>query len=461
MQLLHSRNSWTFSGGYSRELDFCIWVLEVDGLHVVPFDQHDGGDGSLRATGMDAKSWQNWLIQVVALQYQQWQRQQKMRPSDPLDREAQQRYMRESFIQEAHHPPTAWNGAETVRARLNELWDQFTRGGVENERQKMEHRLSLKRHKQEVKQRINLWQDLSPYHTRLPTLMVHMVCYPRPLNYLVMPVSVLITYSDNVPGLEGYRAHLLDAAAGLAENGSRRRRSGAESTPYTVLDPPALLYKIFPPSPMLASPVRSNERRVSGDPRKQAVFDELYKHDDTYGDVNMESIRFVREKAIPGWQLYYVSFQELEGDKQTYVFRLKQQPDGSWRSTGASTSIDPDQLSAHLEQLGVVVHDHPMIFLNGGWAGSANDKVEFKAYGQVIDNGFNVTRVRLISETGQIFEDAVENGLVLFAATLEQQAQMPMQAELYDNAGQLVWRERVFEQGPPAWLKSRRPFRNL
>jgi len=73
-----------------------------------------------------------------------------------------------------------------------------------------------------------------------------------------------------------------------------------------------------------------------------------------------------------------------------------------------------------------------------------------------IDNGFNVTRVRLVSKDGQVFEDTVQDSLVLFAATQEQEIQLPMQAELYNSKGELVWRETVLDNRTPAWLKFRK-----
>src|SRR5690349_16451644 len=64
MRLLHSRNSWHYSMGGQPTVDFCLWILQVDGLRVPPFDQHPDGDGSLRAVGLTAEDWQSWLLRV-------------------------------------------------------------------------------------------------------------------------------------------------------------------------------------------------------------------------------------------------------------------------------------------------------------------------------------------------------------------------------------------------------------
>ncbi len=78
------------------------------------------------------------------------------------------------------------------------------------------------------------------------------------------------------------------------------------------------------------------------------------------------------------------------------------------------------------------------------------------ANGEVIDNGFDVVRVRLVNEAGDVFEDTVQDGLVLFATIQDQEVQWPLQAELYNRAGKLVWRETVLDNSPPPWLKLRR-----
>src|ERR1700680_2908489 len=84
MNLLHTRNSWIFSRDFSKEIDFCVWVLEVDGLHVPPFDQHPDGDGSLRAAGLAAENWQSWLVRIVDLQYRQNQALKQPSPKGSL-----------------------------------------------------------------------------------------------------------------------------------------------------------------------------------------------------------------------------------------------------------------------------------------------------------------------------------------------------------------------------------------
>lgn len=445
MRLLHSRNSWTFSGGFNMTVDFCIWVLEVDGLYVPPFDQHPEGDGSLRAAGLDAEAWQSWLMRVVNLQYEQ-QRTRK----GPLN---QQVDWQSVLISEAYNPPRAWIGTATVGNRLAELWTQY--GPLSNERNKAEARLARKRQQVETDRRMNLWRDLSPYHSRIPTLVIHMVQYEKPINYLIPPVSVIMTYTGEQPGAAEFRERLLDAAAGLTASSSSRHRKQSTYTlaPYTMLNQPTPMYKIYPRKPVQPAAPRNRANNVAGNEAKQIILDTLYNDDHIYGEVNLTTVQFPREKAIPGWQMYYVTFEEMDGHKHSFVMLLKQREDSSWMFNGASTGGDFREIAA---QYFVPVHDHPLIAIAGGKGGHAGNQYEFVANGEVVDNGFDVAHVRLVNEAGDVFEDTVQDGLVLFASIQDREVQWPMQAELYNRAGKLVWRETVLDNRPPPWLKLRR-----
>ncbi|MBD2491994.1 hypothetical protein [Aulosira sp. FACHB-615] len=51
--------------GSSSLIDFAVWVLLIDGLHVHPFDKHSGGNQILQNQGMNIKSWYDWLKLIL------------------------------------------------------------------------------------------------------------------------------------------------------------------------------------------------------------------------------------------------------------------------------------------------------------------------------------------------------------------------------------------------------------
>jgi hypothetical protein len=176
------------------------------------------------------------------------------------------------------------------------------------------------------------------------------------------------------------------------------------------------------------------------DPVRQMVVAQLAEENPFYGSVDLATLHFLREKQRPGWKLYEVTFQETDGEQHRMVFILQQNADGSWHNFGGGSSTDmQNQWSEGVAP----VHDHPLIFLTANWINPDNRLFLLISHGQVIDNGFHVERVRLVNDAGQVLEDAVEDGYVFFACKPEQQVQLPMQAELYDHQGKLVWRQTI------------------
>ena len=96
MDPLGTGPSWTYSSGFNAAIDFCIWILEIDGMHIPPFDLHSEGNGSLRAKGLDANNWQAWFTRVVTSQDQ---------------RQA---------------PATLWMNGSEMREALKKLWESIS-----------------------------------------------------------------------------------------------------------------------------------------------------------------------------------------------------------------------------------------------------------------------------------------------------------------------------------------------
>lgn len=451
MQLLHSRNSWYFSHGFNMMVDFCIWTLEVDGLHVPPFEQHPDGDASLRTAGLTAQEWLAWLVRVVDTQYTQQQRFQK-RSREYLLHGGQPPVFPSEIV--AHQPVTAWMGNEAVGTRLATLWEEY--GPISNRRRDWEGRLTHRWQKADVeasKHQQHLYNELSPYHARIPTMIIHLVNYEQPLNYLLPPVSVIMTAQSDQPDAPEFRERVLDAAAGLSAIVTPRRheKSTYRLSPYSIFDKPTPRYKLYPRVVGQVPPPPEKVYIVAENETKQVVLDELNDRSFRHGDINMQTVTFLKEKAIPGWLLYHISYEEMDGEKHYEICLLQQQEDSSWRFMQGGTG---GQFRETAAQLFPHIHDHPLLSLSGGmsatFSADGTRQYMFTAHGEIIDNGFNVTRVRLTNEDGQVFEDTVQDGLILFASVQRSEVRFPMQAELFDSAGKLVWRETVLDFNPRA-----------
>ena len=448
MHFLGTKNPWSFSYGFNMMVDFCIWVLETDGLHVTPFDQHPAGDSSLRTVGLDADSWLSWLVHVVNLQYQQDQAFQQQVHKGPLTSPEDWKSV---LIPAAQHPSDAWIGNDAVKNRLAELWKLY--GPISNERKHHVMQLSRKWRRVETSGSKRLYDELKPYHTLIPTLIIHQVSYAQPVDLLIPPLSAIMTTTKSQPDAAEFRERVLDIAAGLTTDNPEKDRNQSQYSivPTSISNLPTLSYKTCPLKPVQPTPPRPRVHIIAENAAKQTIIDKLGDERSHFGDIDMTTIQFLKEKIIPGWQMHYVSYEEVDEGQQNRVIILRQEEDGSWMFSSASTGGNIQERAA---QHRIPAHDHPLILLSyrkGPQATRYTRQMyhEFIAHGEVIDNGFHVTHVRLVNDAGQVFEDTVQDGLVLFAARQAQEVQWPMQAEFYNGEGKLVWRQTVFDGRPP------------
>ena len=53
---------------FTATIDFCVWVLEKDGLQIPPFTYHSSGENMLSSIGLDAESWESWVRNITIKQ---------------------------------------------------------------------------------------------------------------------------------------------------------------------------------------------------------------------------------------------------------------------------------------------------------------------------------------------------------------------------------------------------------
>jgi hypothetical protein len=149
-------------------------------------------------------------------------------------------------------------------------------------------------------------------------------------------------------------------------------------------------------------------------------------------DADPTTIRFLKGRAIPGRQVHVVAFVSfMDGRRYNEIWSVEvyQDATGAWDVCAGSGGAGDDDL----------IRDHPWVILGGG--GWPN---QFHAGGRVIDNGFGIVSVRLVTGNGLTMEDTVDDGLVLFVT--DQRVEPPIHAELYDRSGALVSRHEVFPE---------------
>ncbi len=146
----------------------------------------------------------------------------------------------------------------------------------------------------------------------------------------------------------------------------------------------------------------------------------------------VQTILFLQERSLPDLQLHAVTFENEDGQQEYYIWCVRQDMPGHWRSAGGANFHPTENIS----------RGRPWVNLAGGW-----NRDFLWAGGCVLDNGHDVVRVRLISENGIVLEDTVQDGLALFLSN--RWVERPLQVELYDRSGKLVGTHQALKTPEP------------
>ena len=227
--------SWRIDYGFNHSVDFCIWVLEIDGLRVPPFDQHPEGNRILQNVGLNTDSWRQWLATVVALQdsillryelfpdqsllieerlneinslylefkqHPEWSnvqidlpamRSSLLNHSVILDQQYQAAFAKVShipgnLINYIDKPFDVFPGSAEIKEILVSLWQHYIQI-CEQERAETPHRRETRSITGDGGKK-ELWG--------LEYLNIYTVRYPVPVEYFVPSVSVIISLANNL-----------------------------------------------------------------------------------------------------------------------------------------------------------------------------------------------------------------------------------------------------------------------
>lgn len=181
-------SQWGLHADLSLGVNFCVWVLQRDGLAVPPFDRHPPGDGSLQSIGLDAGCWLSWFTETVIGQ------------------------------RSPANPSLATIGTPTLQRHLQELWQSYLPGAHDWRRSSRE---TVGEIFSSSKEHVPLWDDLLPFQRRLPEMRIFYVQYPHAVSSVVPPFSVVLGFNE--PSSSEVRRHLLYAAEQLSREREERR----------------------------------------------------------------------------------------------------------------------------------------------------------------------------------------------------------------------------------------------
>jgi hypothetical protein len=195
-------SGWHVSLGFNSMIDFCVWLLEEDGMQLAPFDRHPGGHGLLRTMGIDPVAWRRWLHHIVLLQAE---------PEPASSRLWHHSHLSSSaglHTAPQFDPPALWTGRPHLRAWLGGLWQHY--GPLA-----LERRGQIDLLEQTLVERW-LHDTLEELHPRLQSLHIHLVRYPRQVIYRVAPHSLVVALDDTLRDHATLCAAVREAAEQLA-----------------------------------------------------------------------------------------------------------------------------------------------------------------------------------------------------------------------------------------------------
>ena len=180
---LQGTSPWSLHADLQLGINFCVWVLQRDGLAVPPFDRHPPGDGSLQAVGLDAERWLSWFTETVIGQ------------------------------RSPANPSLARIGTPLLQQRLQELWQRYLPGAKDWRRSSRE---KVREIFSSPEEHSRLWDDLIPFQRSLPEMRIFCVQYPHVVSFVVPPVSVVLGSNEESRSTSEARRHILQAAEKLS-----------------------------------------------------------------------------------------------------------------------------------------------------------------------------------------------------------------------------------------------------
>lgn len=143
---------------------------------------------------------------------------------------------------------------------------------------------------------------------------------------------------------------------------------------------------------------------------------------------DVKTIQFLKANCLPRLQLHTVQFVTSVGTRRLETCLLVLDIGGIWKWEGSSGKmLDDPRVIAYRDQQSKL--GQPIAILGGSFP-------PFTAHGEVVDNGFSVTRVQLVSQDGQVLEDEVQDGLIQFLT--DQPYPTPIRVHFYNQQGERV-----------------------
>ncbi|GHO86892.1 hypothetical protein [Dictyobacter formicarum] len=167
-------------------------------------------------------------------------------------------------------------------------------------------------------------------------------------------------------------------------------------------------------------------------PRSQALHEAIFGPAST--SIRPETIQFLKAHSVAHYQMHVIQYENQAHEQWLETLLVQEDARHQWEVMGSTVIVD--EWNPLRESAPSATHQ-PRLQL----AWEQLPAGPFWARGKVIQNGSEITRVRLQDASGHHFEDTVTNSIVLFAHDTE--IRFPLLVQFYNHLDQLVGQETL------------------
>jgi hypothetical protein len=208
--LQNSEDRFTWNTEVDLGIAFAVWVLLVDGLKIPPFDRHNDGDSQLRAAGLVASGWSDWIQAMVTGQLR-IKTETDQENAWPATNTWRSRKRSRNLISRVPEGPNAWGGNPEVGRLLRLLWKSYQPKG-----NAWRWNQPLPLDQPDAAKQAELWRFVQSNHGRIGTLCDYVVEYPEPVVYIVPPSSLIVGCERNTITWDVYASLISRGVSALA-----------------------------------------------------------------------------------------------------------------------------------------------------------------------------------------------------------------------------------------------------
>jgi hypothetical protein len=237
--------------GFNQMVDFCVWILERDGLKVPPFSHHPEGSAELREQGLNSANWSIWFERIIRTQDQRlnWhvpniqdsisQKQEsfkrmaaevaKLNIKTPERSESKDRVNLERILtwEEQQYqraialsggisnnysdPSSLWDSSEMVKPLLSQQWSIY-QSQLRERAQILIGNLTANTQSIGRPTLFNqMYDEIRGFQDRPDALEILQVGYPHAIEYVLSPVYIVVSLKNGLGHEESFCESILQA----------------------------------------------------------------------------------------------------------------------------------------------------------------------------------------------------------------------------------------------------------